>query len=97
MRERHEHRSTDDGPKDGEGMPVDVHDQQFGKAERVGHRGPDERTDEADGDRNDKTATYPACNGASKSAAHASDEQKNEQTRECDGHISRYARTGPAR
>lgn len=36
MSECDEHCSTDDGPEDREGMPVDVHDQQFGKAEHVG-------------------------------------------------------------
>jgi len=75
MSECDEHRSTDDGPEDGEGMPVDVHDQQFGKAERVGQCGPEERTDEADGDRNDETAAHPAGDDAPDSATHAGDEQ----------------------
>jgi hypothetical protein len=59
-------------------MAVDVHAQDLGQVHLIGKEQPENSADEADHDRDEKSATRPAANRPTDGAADASDDQQHD-------------------
>jgi len=81
-----EYRSSYDRPHDGKGLPVDENDQQLRQSQGVGQEGPQQGSDESDGNGDDEAAGRSTTDGASDCAADSCDDEEYQEARECERH-----------
>lgn len=67
-------------------MAIDHHGHQRWQVELLGDEGSDQRADEPDRDRNEKSTTRTAADGSPDGTADSSHNQKHEETEKCDRH-----------
>lgn len=79
VNEGHEQGRPDDGPQDGEGVPVNGHDEGLWEPEKPGDPGSKQRSDEAEGCRNNEPAPRVSRDGLPDSAANGRDQDEKQQ------------------